>query len=172
MNVRIFSVRAMECMWAQTRPRYILSSERVLRGMESELMLTPREKSPLPKKIFPEEYRIHNAASSRTASPTHYQWAIPAPVWDRDWWSADLRGQNEADRKEHTANVTTTKNTNIGQGRILNLLPSSSLMHTTIPVRWLQGSSCLIVLKNTLAVTFTCLAFLACLQFNELFCSS
>ena len=35
----------MECMCAQTRPQFILSSERVL-GMESEPMLTPREKSP------------------------------------------------------------------------------------------------------------------------------
>ena len=29
MNVRIFWVHAMECMWAQTRPRFILSSKRV-----------------------------------------------------------------------------------------------------------------------------------------------
>ena len=37
----------MKCMCAQTRPRLILSSERVLGGMEFEPMLTPREKSPL-----------------------------------------------------------------------------------------------------------------------------
>ena len=43
----IFWVRAMKCMCAQTRPRFILSSERVFRGMEFEPMLTPREKSPL-----------------------------------------------------------------------------------------------------------------------------
>ena len=48
MNVRIFWVRAMKCMYAQTRPRFILSSEGVLGGMEVEPMLTPREKSPLP----------------------------------------------------------------------------------------------------------------------------
>ena len=48
-------------------------------GMETEPMLTPREKSPLPEKISPEEDRTHNAASSRTASPTHYQRTIPAP---------------------------------------------------------------------------------------------
>ena len=47
MNVRIFWVCAMKCMCAQTRPRFILSSERVLGGMEFEPMLTPREKSPL-----------------------------------------------------------------------------------------------------------------------------
>ena len=39
----------MKCMCAQTRPRFILSSERVLGGMEFEPMLTPREKSPLPE---------------------------------------------------------------------------------------------------------------------------
>ena len=49
MNVRIFWVRAMKCMCAQTRPRFILSSERVLGGMEFEPMLTPRENSPLPE---------------------------------------------------------------------------------------------------------------------------
>ena len=32
MNVRIFWVRAMKCMCAQTRPRFILSSERVFWG--------------------------------------------------------------------------------------------------------------------------------------------
>ena len=30
MNVRIFRVNGMECLCAQTRPRYILSSERVI----------------------------------------------------------------------------------------------------------------------------------------------
>ena len=51
MNIRIFWVRAMKCMCAQTRPRFILSSERVLGGMEFEPMLTPREKSPLPENV-------------------------------------------------------------------------------------------------------------------------
>ena len=39
---------AIECMCAQTRPD-ILSSESLFRGMESEPMLTPRKKSPLPE---------------------------------------------------------------------------------------------------------------------------
>ena len=47
--------------------------------MESEPMLTPREKSSLPEKISPEEDGTHDAAPSRTASPTQYQRAIPAP---------------------------------------------------------------------------------------------
>ena len=47
-------------------------------GVESEPMLTPREKSPLPgKKFSPEEGRTHDAASSRTERPTHYQRAKP-----------------------------------------------------------------------------------------------
>ena len=46
----------MKCMYAQTRPRFILSSEGVFGGMEFEPMLTPREKSPLPK-MSPEEDR-------------------------------------------------------------------------------------------------------------------
>ena len=48
-------------------------------GMESEPMLTPREKSLLPEKFSPEENLKHDAASSRTTNPTHYQRAIPAP---------------------------------------------------------------------------------------------
>ena len=68
----------MKCMSAQTRPRFILSSVKVLGGMESEPMLTPREKSTLPEKFSSEEDRTHDAASSRTASPTHYQRANPA----------------------------------------------------------------------------------------------
>ena len=48
-------------------------------GMESEPMLAPKEKSLLPEKFSPEEDRTHDAVSSRTASPTHYQRAIPAP---------------------------------------------------------------------------------------------
>ena len=51
MNVRIFWVRAMKCMCAQTRPRFILSSERVFGGMEFEPMSTRREKSPLPENV-------------------------------------------------------------------------------------------------------------------------
>ena len=37
-------------------------------------------KIPSPKKFSPEEDRTHNAASSRTASPTHYQRATAAPL--------------------------------------------------------------------------------------------
>ena len=33
----------MKCMCTQTRPRFILSSERVLGGLEFEPMLTPRK---------------------------------------------------------------------------------------------------------------------------------
>ena len=46
--------------------------------MESEPMLTPREKFPLLEKFSSEEDRTHDAASSRTVRATHYQWAIPA----------------------------------------------------------------------------------------------
>ena len=51
MNVRIFWVRAIKCMCAQTRPRFILSSEGVFGGIEFEPMLTPREKPPLPENV-------------------------------------------------------------------------------------------------------------------------
>ena len=47
-------------------------------------MLTPREKSPLPKKFSPEEDRTQEATSGRTASPTHYQQAVPVPCHASD----------------------------------------------------------------------------------------
>ena len=75
MNVRIFWVRAMKCMYAQTRPRFILSSEGVLGGMEFEPMLTPREKSPLPK-MSPEEDWTRDAVD---IEPKHYQLSYSGP---------------------------------------------------------------------------------------------
>ena len=48
-------------------------------GFESEPMLTPREKSSLPEKFSPEEDQTHDAASSRTASPTHNQLSYSGP---------------------------------------------------------------------------------------------
>ena len=77
MNVRIFWAHSMEYMGAQTRPQFILSSERVFREWSQNPMLTPRENSHLPEKFSPEEDGTHNAASNRTASPTCYQQAIP-----------------------------------------------------------------------------------------------
>ena len=74
MNVRIFWVCAMKCMCAQTRPRFILSFERVFWGMEFEPMLTPREKSPLPEN-FP---RGGSNPCRLDSEPKHYQRAIPA----------------------------------------------------------------------------------------------
>ena len=83
MNVRIFCVRAMKCMYAQTRPRFILSSEGVLGGMEFEPMLAPREKSPLPK-MSTEEDRTRDAVDSE---PKHYQLSYSGP---------QIRGLNPA----------------------------------------------------------------------------
>ena len=65
----------MKCMCAQTRPRFILSSEGVFGGMEFEPMLTPREKSPLPK-MSPEEDRTRDTVDSE---PKHYQLSYSSP---------------------------------------------------------------------------------------------
>ena len=67
MNVRIFWVSAMKCMCAQTRPRFILSTESIFWGMELiEPMLTPREKIPSTGK-FPQ--RRIEPATLWTVSP-------------------------------------------------------------------------------------------------------
>ena len=77
MNVRIFWVRAMKCMCAQTRPRFILSSEGVFGGMEFEPMLTRREKSPLPENV-PRGGLNPRRCGQRAQNTTN--WAIPAPL--------------------------------------------------------------------------------------------
>ena len=66
----------MKCMCAQTRPRFILSSEGVFGGMEFEPMLTPREKSP-PPKMSPEEDRTRDTVDSE---PKHYQLSYSGPL--------------------------------------------------------------------------------------------
>ena len=82
-------------MCAQTRPRFILSSERFWGGgggVEGgrgggggggedgvRTHVNSKGKSPLPEKFSAEEDRIHDAASSRTASPTHYQLSYSSP---------------------------------------------------------------------------------------------
>ena len=67
----------MKCMYAQTRPRFILSSEGVFGGMEFEPMLTPKEKFPLPK-MSPEEDRTRDAVDSE---PKHYQLSYSGPLY-------------------------------------------------------------------------------------------
>ena len=80
MNVRIFEfVRWNACVQRLDLGLYSHPKE-FFGGMESEPMLTPREISPLPEKVSSEEGPTHDAASSRTASPTHYPRAILAPV--------------------------------------------------------------------------------------------
>ena len=66
----------MKRMYAQTRPRFILLSEGVFGGMEFEPMLTPREKSPLPK-MSPEEDRTRDAVDGE---PKHYQLSYSGPL--------------------------------------------------------------------------------------------
>ena len=70
MNVRIFRVRAMKCIRAQTRPQFIFSSERVLGWMEFEPMLTPREKSPLPENVPRGESNPQRCGQRAQALPT------------------------------------------------------------------------------------------------------
>ena len=48
--------------------------------MESEPMLTPREKSLLPEKSSEEEERTHEAGSCRTANLTHFQLSYSGPT--------------------------------------------------------------------------------------------
>ena len=67
-------------MHAQTRPQFILLSERVLgelsqnlRYLHGEKISSARKKTQKTQPISPREDHTHNAASRRTASATHYQ---------------------------------------------------------------------------------------------------
>ena len=75
MNVRVFWVRLMEYMYAQTRPWFLLSSERVL-GESSQ---NPTPKGKIPSTGNPEEAGTHDAASPKIASPTHYRLNYSGP---------------------------------------------------------------------------------------------
>ena len=86
----------MKCMYAQTRPRFILSSEGVLGGMEFEPMLTPREKSPLPK-MSPEEDRTRDAVDSE---PKHYQLSYSGPRFSLKHLSEELVSNNVVINKQ------------------------------------------------------------------------
>ena len=68
---------AMKCMCAQTRPWFILSSERVLGGMEFEPMLTPREKIPSTGKC---PQRRIEPATMWTASPNTTNELFQPPI--------------------------------------------------------------------------------------------
>ena len=77
MNVRIFWVRAMKCMCAQTRPRFILSSEGVFWGNGVWTHVNSKGKIPSTGKC---PQRRIEPATLWTASPSTINWAIPAPV--------------------------------------------------------------------------------------------
>ena len=57
-------------MCAQTRPRFILSSERVFGGMEFEPMLTTREKSPTPENVPRGGLNLRRCGQRAQALPT------------------------------------------------------------------------------------------------------
>ena len=80
-------------MCAQTRARFVLSSERVL-GSGVRTHVNSKGKIPSTGKFSPMQDRTHDATSSRTASPTHYQRAIPAPdcLYIRMVGRAEVRG--------------------------------------------------------------------------------
>ena len=73
MNVRIFWVLAMECMCAQTRPWFILSSGRVL-GSGVRTLVNSMGK--ITSTGGSEEGWTRDTATCWTASPTHYHCLI------------------------------------------------------------------------------------------------
>ena len=100
MNVRIFWVRAMKCMCAQTRPRFILSSERVFGGMEFEPMLIPREKSPLPENVPRGGLNLWHCGQRDQTLPTSY--CSPLRHWYDSAWKKPHRESGLQSRVCHS----------------------------------------------------------------------
>ena len=82
---------SFESVCAQTRLLFTLSSERVFfwgggggggGGMESEHMLTPKEKNSTGGSM---QDRTRNTASRKIASPTHYRLSYSGPTWVIHW---------------------------------------------------------------------------------------
>ena len=77
MNVRIFSVCAMECIYAQTRlGLYSHPKELWGNGVRNHV----NSKGEIPSTGGSEEVRTHDTASCTTASPTHYQLSYCSPL--------------------------------------------------------------------------------------------
>ena len=73
-------VHTKECMCAQTTPRFILSSKRVLgNGVRAHVNATGKILSTR-KNFFRGESNPCHCTSSMTVSPKHYQRAIPDPI--------------------------------------------------------------------------------------------
>ena len=79
----------MKCMCAQTRPQCTLSSKKSFGGMESEPMLTPREKSPLPEAQRIGPMTLHHTGQSDQHTTDR---AIPASKPGTQLRPADLPG--------------------------------------------------------------------------------
>ena len=76
------SLESVRCnAWMHRLDHGLYSHPKEFGSMKSEPMFTPREKSPLAgKKFSSQEDRTHDAVSSRTASPIHYQVSYSGPL--------------------------------------------------------------------------------------------
>ena len=85
MNVRIFGVPTMECMYAQTRPRFILSSERVL-GNGVRTHVTFKGKIPSTGKILRRRVSNPRRCTKQDSEPNTLPASYPGPkstVWQQ-----------------------------------------------------------------------------------------
>ena len=72
------------CVCVQTRPQFILSSERVVgNGVKTHV----NSKRKIPYTGGSEKDQTHDTASRRTASPTHYQLSYSSPLQHSPKWT-------------------------------------------------------------------------------------
>ena len=101
----------------------LYSRHKEIVGMESEPMLTPREISRPGK--WSSEDRTQHTASSRTASPTHYQPAIPPPSSRTASPTHYQRATPAPIKQDSQSNTLPTNYSPIKQDSQPNTLPTS-----------------------------------------------
>ena len=148
--------------------------------MESEPMLTPRKKSPLlGKKSSSEEDQTHDAASRRTASPTHYQpnysGATTRPVTSRASLSqetnhkkskceSDERKTNNQPTKKREREKKKTQTNKRQQQQQINKASSANPNISCTKTEWLamwlnHGDKTLFVINETSLTARLCSQF-------------
>ena len=132
MNVRIFLVCAMKCMCAQTRPRFILSSERVLGGNGVWTHVNSKGKIPSTGK-FPQR-RIKPATLWTASQNTTTSYSGPHDYDDNHHYYC-CQGDNRGTAGPQRSSQTTSTRTTGHRGKIALMLlgrsrPSVNLVHS------------------------------------------
>ena len=91
MNISIFWICVMECMCAQARPQFMLSSERVWGYWSQNPWKNPREKSPLPQVLRRAEPTMLHHAGQWAQHTTDWAFLAPCDTLNRHFTTGSSR---------------------------------------------------------------------------------